>query len=317
MIQKLRILSSKYLEEIAYQGLDGLIPDKNYWLEIKTNSDNEVKSFLADNNFDERLIEFVEDPSKSTRVEVYGESLLINIVISHSKNIYHTEYLTLIIKPNLLISILNEQNNLLNELKREVKSDLIKFELNLYHLLYYMLGEILHQGMENLALGRQRIKKLNKRVDNELDAVPLTDIVLCQTEIGQLTDIVEDQYNMLGFVPKINWVDDNKEARADLMEQIKGLEHLKRSFERLEEKIDNIHGQYQLILQKKGNKRLNTLTVIQAIFVPLTFIAGIYGMNFIFQPELQWKYSYFIIIGIMVSLTGFQLWWFKSKGWFD
>lgn len=101
------------------------------------------------------------------------------------------------------------------------------------------------------------------------------------------------------------------------MKQIQGLKHLKMSFERQEEKIDNIHGQYQLNLQKKGNKRLNTLTIVQAIFVPLTFIAGVYGMNFIFLPELQWKYDYFIIIGIMASLSGFQLWWFKRKGWFD
>ena len=317
MKQYLRILSSQNLEETPYQGIENLSPEKNYWLEIKTNSGNEVRSFLEDNSFDEHLIELVEDPSKSTRVNVYGDSLLINLVVSRSDNLYHSEYLTLIIKSNLLISILSDQNTLLEDLKREVISDLFNFEPNLYHLLYYMLGEILQQGMENLALAKQRIKKLSIRVDDESDTVPLADIVLCKREIGQLTDIVEDQYNMLGFIPKMNWVDENKAARSELVEQIQGLEHLKKSFERLEEKVDAIHGQYQLILHEKGNKRLNTLTIVQAIFVPLTFIAGVYGMNFIFLPELQWKYGYFIVLGFMASLSGFQLWWFKRKGWFD
>ena len=237
MKQKLRILSSQYLEELAYQDLANLLPDKNYWLEIMTNSSNEVKSFLLDNNFDERLIEFVENPSKSTRVNVYGESLLINLVISRTEDIYHSEYLTLIIKPNLLISILNEQNTLLNDLKQEVQSELLKIESDLFYLLYYMLDEILQQGMENFVLAKQRIKKLSIRIDDELDSDPLANIVLCKREIGQLTDIVEDQYNMLGFIPKMNWVKDNKEARANLMEQIQRLDHIKRSFERLEKKL--------------------------------------------------------------------------------
>ena len=101
------------------------------------------------------------------------------------------------------------------------------------------------------------------------------------------------------------------------MEQVQGLSHLKNSFERLEEKVDAMHAQYQLILQEKGNKRLNTLTVVQSIFVPLTFLAGIYGMNFLFMPELQWEYSYYVVWGVMISITAFQLLWFKRKGWFD
>ena len=101
------------------------------------------------------------------------------------------------------------------------------------------------------------------------------------------------------------------------MEQIQGLDHLKNSFERLEKKVNVIHSHYELILQEKGNKRLNTLTVIQAIFVPLTFLVGIYGMNFLFMPELKWQYSYFIVLGVMITITAIQLWWFKRKGWFD
>jgi len=91
----------------------------------------------------------------------------------------------------------------------------------------------------------------------------------------------------------------------------------KNSYERLIEKIEHIHSHYQLILQKKGNKNLNTLTVVQAIFVPNTILAGIYGMNFGFMPELDWKYSYFVVLGLIITISIFQLWWFKRKGWFS
>jgi magnesium transporter len=71
------------------------------------------------------------------------------------------------------------------------------------------------------------------------------------------------------------------------------------------------------MLQEKGNKRLNILTIVQAIFVPLTLIAGIYGMNFTNMPELNWTFSYFTVLGIMGLTILVELLWFKKRGWFD
>lgn len=59
------------------------------------------------------------------------------------------------------------------------------------------------------------------------------------------------------------------------------------------------------------------LTIISSIFIPLTFIAGVYGMNFENMPELHWHYSYFIVLSIMIFIAVFMLVWFKYKGWFD
>ena len=51
------------------------------------------------------------------------------------------------------------------------------------------------------------------------------------------------------------------------------------------------------------------------IFIPLTFVAGLYGMNFEFMPELKWKYSYFILIGVMVVIAVVMLRFFRKRGW--
>ncbi|MDF2669907.1 MAG: metal transporter [Paenibacillus sp.] len=64
------------------------------------------------------------------------------------------------------------------------------------------------------------------------------------------------------------------------------------------------------------NNIMKTLTVITTIFMPLTFIAGIYGMNFYFMPELNWKYGYFITLAVMLSIGIGMFSWFKFKGWF-
>ena len=86
---------------------------------------------------------------------------------------------------------------------------------------------------------------------------------------------------------------------------------------RMESKVDGIQSHYELTLQEKATKRLNTLTVVQAIFVPLTFITRIYGMNFILMPELKLEHGYFYIWGIMIVIVLIQLWYFNKKGWFD
>lgn len=63
------------------------------------------------------------------------------------------------------------------------------------------------------------------------------------------------------------------------------------------------------------NEIIKLLTLISTIFIPLTFIVGVYGMNFKHLPELQWRYGYYIIWGIMILITIFQLIIFKRKKW--
>ncbi|HOI44865.1 MAG TPA: magnesium/cobalt transporter CorA [Candidatus Aminicenantes bacterium] len=72
---------------------------------------------------------------------------------------------------------------------------------------------------------------------------------------------------------------------------------------------------YLSSVSNRMNEVMKVLTVIATIFIPLTFIAGIYGMNFQHMPELKWRYGYFIIWGIMALIAGFMLVQFKKKKW--
>jgi magnesium transporter len=55
--------------------------------------------------------------------------------------------------------------------------------------------------------------------------------------------------------------------------------------------------------------------VIASIFIPLTFIAGVYGMNFEFMPELHWRWSYPALLALMLMLSLGMLWLFRRRGW--
>ncbi|MFC0214460.1 magnesium/cobalt transporter CorA [Paenibacillus chartarius] len=74
---------------------------------------------------------------------------------------------------------------------------------------------------------------------------------------------------------------------------------------------------YISLNSNRMNTIMKTLTVITTIFMPLTFIAGIYGMNFTYMPELEWHWGYFAVLGVMF-VVGFGMFgWFHRKGWFD
>lgn len=66
----------------------------------------------------------------------------------------------------------------------------------------------------------------------------------------------------------------------------------------------------------KMNQVMKTLTIVATIFIPLTFVAGIYGMNFTYMPELDWPYGYAAIWGVMLLIFGGMVTYFKRKGWF-
>lgn len=72
---------------------------------------------------------------------------------------------------------------------------------------------------------------------------------------------------------------------------------------------------YMTTISNRMNEVMKVLTIIATIFIPLTFIVGVYGMNFEYIPELKWKYSYFVLWGIMILIFLSMLYYFRRKKW--
>jgi magnesium transporter len=85
---------------------------------------------------------------------------------------------------------------------------------------------------------------------------------------------------------------------------------------RLEKRVADLRQRYDAHQQEKLNHRLAVLTVVSAIFLPLTLVAGIWGMNFERMPELAHPWGYPAALVLMVGIAGGMLWLFRRRGWF-
>lgn len=138
---------------------------------------------------------------------------------------------------------------------------------------------------------RSRLLKLRKTI------VPMRDLLYRVVNSDRIEGLNEqriyftDVYDHLLKLSEM--IDSNREMTADMRDS------------------------YISLSSNRMNTIMKTLTVITTIFMPLTFIAGIYGMNFDFMPELKWRWGYFAVLGVMFSI-GFGMYaWFRKKGWFD
>lgn len=86
-------------------------------------------------------------------------------------------------------------------------------------------------------------------------------------------------------------------------------------YEQLTEDALNLVSLYMSISANKSNEVMKVLTIFSAYFLPLTFIVGVYGMNFEFMPELEWTFGYPLVIGLMVLVFILIYSWFRRKKW--
>ncbi len=99
-------------------------------------------------------------------------------------------------------------------------------------------------------------------------------------------------------------------SKANVIKTLReGVEYVKR-------RLEELQNQHLMDQQGKTESRIRILTIISAIFMPLTLIAGIYGMNFQNMPELDDTYAYFIVLAVMFTVAITMLGFFYWKGWF-
>ena len=94
------------------------------------------------------------------------------------------------------------------------------------------------------------------------------------------------------------------------------IERLQNHVHLLQDNVLQLRELYQSMQDAKQNKIMCILTVVTTLFLPLTLLTGWYGMNFSYMPELQWKYSYFVVIAIALITVIAEIIYFKKKKFF-
>lgn len=144
----------------------------------------------------------------------------------------------------------------------------------------------LFRWIQDIRLVSVWVRRLMSNLEHELTAAVASDAAIFDEEVLPFADDVREHTEML---------QDSLETRR---EQAASLIPL-----------------YTAISGAAMNEIMKTLTIIATIFIPLTFVAGVYGMNFVWMPELSWKWGYPVILGIMLVLAGGMVWYFRRRKW--
>lgn len=107
------------------------------------------------------------------------------------------------------------------------------------------------------------------------------------------------------------------EAEGGFQEMAEIVELLFENCEMLRNQCDAVTQAYAASVGNRMNQVMKTLTILTTIFAPLTFIAGIYGMNFDDMPELRWTWGYAYALVLMATVAALQAWWLWRRGWFQ
>lgn len=140
-------------------------------------------------------------------------------------------------------------------------------------------------------------------------------------EAGTLRRVVRQMREGLSFLSKSRSPLLSDESRPYFRDSLDHAVELHEELEHIREWTSELLSHHQSNLSQQTNEAMQTLTVIGAIFIPLSFIAGLYGMNFDpsvsawNMPELRYPYGYPIVLAVMASVAGGFLVYFKRKGW--
>lgn len=289
---------------------------KPTWINIKTNNREEVVEYFKKNNLYGDAENIIKNPVESLATKKLKHGAISNLVISSEKDIYTPEYITFIFDKNLVITIMPIMKTALGY------DDIQLSRLNSFislpeALVFFISSNVLSNNTVNQAIARDRIHKLEDQLINAPEDLDTLELISCERDISRLADIIEDQYIDFGIISSLSIKKNSKESINQYSEFIKGFEPLSKAIARLEQKTENLRLQYLLYQQEKSSRKINVLTIIQAIFVPLTFLAGIYGMNFKYIPELNHPQGYFILWGLFIAIAASLLAYFYKNGWFD
>ncbi|MFN3753882.1 magnesium/cobalt transporter CorA [Flavobacterium sp.] len=295
------------------------------WLNIHGLNDTEViKSvgdFLKVDNF---MLGDILNTTKRTKLDEYHDILFFNIKsllpIENTDNI-SVEQISFLLKNGILVSFQEKRSDFFTHIRERIRthSGIVR-DKKADYLLYLLLDAV----MENFYI----------TIENEESSVEkLIDVSKTSTnpEILEQIEKHRDNFNFLkrSIIPLRDSLYSIKSMKDD--DVFNAIESENYSFfSRLHQKclelleqieydltsLESASSFYFSTQNQKLNQVMKTLTVVSVFFMPLTFIVGIYGMNFDNMPELHWKYGYFYVIGFMFLLLFGMIYYFKKKKWY-
>lgn len=317
--------NSYHLEEFREKVVENIkeldvVPDFNNWIKIIGFKDNKaVKEMGEMFNIHPLILEDALNTDHLPKVEFSQHHLFFTLKFPVFKNneLLELKHVSLIVGSNYLITLQNGNEDNLYTISARIKDAAGRLrEKGIMYLFYSIIDYIIDQYffvMENL---RDQIENTEDKIieqhnRNHIEQIQdiKKQIVLfrkytnaCNKAIYKLIN----EENKFVDRPIRLFFNDINDHVIHLNEQLNTFKELQTTL--LEINMANI--------SNSMNRVMKTLTVIASIFIPLTFIAGVYGMNFTHMPELQWKFGYPAALMLMLLIALIMMYYMKRKQWF-
>ncbi len=309
----------KYLETSTVKAFFASIAEckSPHWVDIIRPDSSRLEEFLTPLRLHPQIMEEYRDPAAGSHIAPYEQTLFIKLPIQLGWDNLNSCYLSIICLPQAIITIHESPVSALENIAKEFSAAMRFHSMSAFTILYQILDRLIDENMAFVLEARRQIESLDEALDQEPDAVQVDQILTLKRYVARLSITFEDQRHCVTALQTIeSEVFDITDFREYFRDSLAHLEYVLRSVGRQHAHLFELHQHYLITLQDKTNKRIRLLTILSAIFMPLTLIAGIYGMNFRYMPEIAWRFGYPLVIVMMIVLAGGLLWVFYRKGWF-
>ncbi|MBW1844552.1 MAG: hypothetical protein JRJ05_09450 [Deltaproteobacteria bacterium] len=319
-IRSFELTDQKHILEVpAGTGTPAWFEDPVHrWLDIEAAEDEELDEFLKPLKIDATMLRARVESGPGAFFEAFENLLLIRLPTQATLADVDFTYITLLCLPTTLVTIHREPMPAIANLASRLTSRIRLKSATTSALAYQIIARLAGENFFAFGACRQKQEALAKRMIEDSDSIEPEDIFSLRRQITNIGDANEDHAFCVDVLQK---VESTSFGVRDQLEHFRDLEHSlerhQRSMDRLEENVKDLHQQFLLAIQDKTGNRLKVLTILSAIFLPLTLIAGIYGMNFQNMPELGLRYAYYAVLGFMAFVGIGMIVFFYKKGWFD
>jgi magnesium transporter len=321
-----------------YQGLaDALSPDetdqKSYWVHAEADERNReaLDEWIDRLNLGSYISDQMKRPSDEWMSQVLCTKstalVMIRIVqLSDEKGTFvfdEVEHLTAIVTERLLLTydVTNITSaHTTNALIAHMTQDEVLREASSSGALISWLEFHVRNTKDAAICLRNETVLMTKKMDHEPKTVHLKDILNLRGDVLFIDSVAEEQNQCLAMMRDMDTESDGADfaniegALEMLVKTAKSTELMSGRIEKRADDLKNAFGSHQ---QEQLNRKLAILTVLSAIFMPLTFGAGVYGMNFDNIPELSTQYGYFVWWGVMLTMALAMSIFFYIDGWFN
>ena len=266
------------------------------------------------------VLEDILNPDTRPKIEVTDDYLFIVmklVLFNPEQKILETEQVSFILGRSFLFSFSERTDDIFNPVKERISSQLGKIrKRGSDYLLYALMDVVVDNYFLALEKTEERIELLDDEVINRPD----------QSQIQSIYNL----RNLLLIMRKSIWpsreiVNQLIKDDSDLLDEsiepyLRDLYdhtiHITETIEQQREITNSLMEIYLSMMSNKMNEVMKVLTIIATIFIPLTFIVGIYGMNFSNMPEMEWPWAYLAVWGVMIAVVIGMIFYFRKKDWF-